>query len=455
VYKRSSIAAVATPPGSGGVGIIRVSGDNAFLLAKDLFRPKSKVKNLIPTKMYYGDIIDVQGDLVDSGYFVWFEKPRSFTGENVVEFHCHGGMIILQTLLKALYALGVHPAEPGEFSKRAFLNGQMDLAQAEAIADLIDAESTKAAEIARGHLRGQLSRRIEGIRENIAGVLAWMEAEIDYPDTDIDSTGREQSLSQIDEQLKALAKLKNTYQEGKVYREGVVTVILGRPNVGKSSLLNTLAGEERAIVTDVPGTTRDVVEVPVNIRGIPLRLADTAGIRESLDKVEQIGIERARQLAAQAQLTLLLIDSSNPLEEEDSLLLQAANRSNTIVILNKADLPAKVEDADIRALNFQHVHSVSALEERGIEELKDSIEAMFTSGQFQQDTTFVTNQRHASILEQAFSQLVRAIQNWNELPLDILAMDLRDAWQGLGEITGAVWSEDLLDCIFANFCLGK
>jgi len=454
MYTLDTIAAVATPPGIGGVGIIRISGEKSLAVARMLFVPKGNTE-LIPCRMYYGDFSDRQGRHIDTGFFVWFKAPRSYTGEDVVEFHCHGGIILLQTMLRALFAVGVRHAEPGEFSKRAFLNGRMDLVQAESISDLISASSDKAAEIARTHYRGKLSAAIERIRDDLVTVLAWMEAEIDYPEAELDFSGSDHSSAMLANQIKQLEDLQATYQEGKIYRDGVVTVILGSPNVGKSSLLNILAGEERAIVTDIPGTTRDVLEVPVTIRGIPLRLADTAGIRSTGDVIELIGIERARKLAAQADLILLILDTSRPLSEEDDLLLQNVNRDHTIVVLNKTDLAPVIETHDITARGFHHIQEISALHEQGIEELKDEIEKMFISGKFSPDATFISNQRHYQALAAATGLLNQVVANWDVLPLDLLALDLRQAWQALGEITGSVWTEDLLDGIFQRFCLGK
>lgn len=454
MYTLDTIAAVATPPGTGGVGIIRVSGEKSLAIARMLFVPKGKTE-FIPLRMYYGDFTDRHGRHIDTGFLVWFKAPRSYTGEDVVEFHCHGGIIILQTVLRALFAVGVRHAEPGEFSKRAFLNGRMDLVQAESISDLISASSSKAAEIARTHYRGKLSAAIESIRDELVTVLAWMEAEIDYPEAELDFAGSDHSSAMLANQIKQLEDLQATYQEGKIYRDGVVTVILGSPNVGKSSLLNILAGEERAIVTDIPGTTRDVLEVPVTIRGIPLRLADTAGIRSTGDVIEMIGIERARKLAAQADLILLILDTSRPLSEEDDLLLQNVKREHAIVVLNKTDLAAVIETEDIAARGFHHIQEISALHEQGIEELKDEIEKMFISGKFSADATFISNQRHYQALAAAAGLLSQVVANWDILPLDLLALDLRQAWQALGEITGAVWTEDLLDGIFQRFCLGK
>lgn len=454
MYILDTIAAIATPPGMGGVGIIRISGEQALALGAKLFTPKGKAA-FSPGRMYYGDFTDQKGKHIDTGLFVWFKSPRSFTGEDIVEFHCHGGIVVLQTMLRALLDQGIRHAEPGEFSKRAFLNGRIDLAQAESISDLISASSDKAAEIARSHFRGRLSAAIEEIREQVISVLAWIEAEIDYPEAELDSFGRDKAAATLAQQITVLEGLQSTYQEGKIYRDGVVTVILGSPNVGKSSLLNILAGEERAIVTDIPGTTRDVLEVPVTIRGIPLRLADTAGIRESGDLIEKIGIERARKLAAQADLILLILDTSRPLSEEDQLLLENVSRDNVIVVLNKTDLPAVIDVEEISAKGFLHVRQISALQEQGIEALKDDIENMFISGKFSPDATFISNQRHYQALVTAAGLLHQVAANWDTLPLDLLAMDLRQAWQTLGEITGSVWTENLLDSIFQRFCLGK
>lgn len=454
MYNQDTIAAIATPVGTGGVGIIRISGERSLTLATNLFRSRGNVQEFEPQRMYYGDFFGLESRQIDSGYFVWFKQPRSFTGENIVEFHCHGGVILMRTLLLELFALGVRPAEPGEFSKRAFLNGKIDLVQAEAISDLICAQSSRAADIARLQYMGNLSRQVEAVRKKLVEIIAWLEAEIDYPETEIDYSGRDDVIATLGEQITSIEQLLKSYEEGRVYREGIVTVILGKPNVGKSSLLNSLAGEERAIVTDIPGTTRDVVEVPVNIRGIPLRLADTAGIHQALDKVERIGVDKARTLAAKADLVLLVLDSSKPLAEEDYQLLTTVDMGRTIVVLNKADLPAEIGQEEISTLDCTSIW-VSVLQEQGLEELKDLIEGMFVSGQFKPDATLVTNNRHFQALVQANAGLTRVAEGWDLLPMDLLALDLRESWQFLGEVTGAVWHENLLDNIFSSFCLGK
>ena len=438
MYNQDTIAAIATPPGTGGVGIIRLSGECSLALAKNLFRARGKVRDFRPGQMYFGDFLAVDSRQIDTGYFVWFKKPRSFTGENIVEFHCHGGVILMQSLLRELFSQGIRPAEPGEFSRRAFLNGKIDLVQAEAISDLICAQSSRAADIARSHYRGSLSERIEKVRMKLAEIIAWLEAEIDYPDTEIDFSGRDNAVATLREQITLVGQLQNTYEEGRIYREGIVTVILGKPNVGKSSLLNSLAGEERAIVSDIPGTTRDVVEVPVNIRGIPLRLADTAGIRQALSKIERIGVDKARNLAAKADLVLLLLDSSRPLSEEDWQLLATVDKGRAIVVLNKADLPSEIGTEEISAQGFTSIR-VSALEEQGLEALKDLIEGMFVSGQFQPDATLITNNRHYQALTLAEAVLTRVAEGWDQLPMDLLAMDLRESWQVLGEIKFLPW----------------
>lgn len=454
MYTFDTIAAVATPPGTGGVGIIRVSGSRALDLGGKLFQSPRK-KTFSPGRMYYGAFSDGKGQILDKGLFVWFKSPRSFTGEDVVEFHCHGGMVVLQSLLNTLFDLGIRQAEPGEFSKRAFLNGRIDLAQAEAIAALIESGSRKAAAIASSHLQGKLSASLEQVREEILSVLAWVEAEIDYPEADIDRAGEENAQGILARQVETINGLQNTYREGKAYREGVTAGIIGSPNVGKSSLLNLLAGEEKAIVTDIPGTTRDVLQVPVIIRGIPLHLADTAGIRQADDIVESIGVERAQKLAQQADLILLILDTSRPLSPDDEKLLDSVHRDKTVVVLNKTDLPAVIHPAAISQRGFARVVNISALMGQGVENLKDEIAGMFISGKFAEDTVFLNNQRHFQALLTAGEHLRNAATGWDTLPLDILAYDLRQAWQALGEITGALWTEDLLAEIFQRFCLGK
>lgn len=454
MYAQSTIAAIATPPGLGGVAIIRISGPQAFLLGSNLFHPRAG-KLSSPGRMYYGDFCDELGRFVDSGYFVWFKGPRSFTGEDVVEYHCHGGPFLLRALLKALLAAGASLAEPGEFSKRAFLNGKMDLAQAEAIADVISAGSQQAAAIARSHLQGRLSAVIKEAMKGISAALAWIEADIDYPEAEIEDTEKTKAVSALARQESVLETLQQTFNEGKIYREGLATAILGSPNVGKSSLLNVLAGEERAIVTDIPGTTRDILEVPVVIRGIPLRLADTAGIRESFDAVEKIGVERARKLAKSADLIILVLDSSLPLSPEDILLMENIAPDKVLVALNKTDLPPVIGVSDIKARGFSRIKQISALQEQGIEALKDGVEEMFVSGTFSEDTTFVTNQRHHRAISIALDLVKRALASLETTPSELLADDLRQAWLSLGEITGSVWTADLINDIFAHFCLGK
>lgn len=454
MYALDTIAAVATPPGSGGVGIIRVSGAEALALGRRHFRSRGH-GTFSPGRMYYGDFIDGEDNQIDTGLFVWFKSPHSFTGEDTVEFHCHGGIVLLNSLLRALFAAGARPAAAGEFSKRAFLNGKIDLAQAEAICDLVSAGSDKAAAVARRQFQGKLSATVERVREKIIAVLAWIEAEIDYPEADLDFTGQDQAEEILADQVKTLDQLANSYREGRIYREGVVTAILGSPNVGKSSLLNLLAGEERAIVTDIPGTTRDVLEVPVVIRGIPLRLADTAGIRESGDLVEQIGIERARRVANEADLILLILDTSRPLSSADRLLLEKVSREKTIAVLNKTDLPAAIGTTQVRSLGFARVREISALGGQGIEGLKDEVENMFISGLFAGDETVISNHRHYQALTKGAGLLKEVMAAWETMPLDLLALDLSQAWRILGEITGASWTEDLLDSIFRRFCLGK
>lgn len=453
MYIRDTIAAVATPPGAGGVAIIRISGNQALEYRQNLFKPPS-AQSIQPRQMVFGQFVTAMGDVVDYGYSVYFAAPASFTGEDVVEFHCHGGPTILRRLLRELFDRGCRPAEPGEFSKRAFVNGKLDLVQAEAIMDMVSARSEEALTIALSQFGGLFSKRIDDLSQRLLQALAQLEVIIDYPDMELDSAlagSLREDLAHVQAELQALAL---GFDQARLYREGLSTAILGSPNVGKSSLLNLLAGEDRAIVTDIPGTTRDVLEVPVNIRGIPLLLMDTAGIRESDDLVEQLGVERARRAAGSAQLILLVLDGSRSLLPQELALLKEQGSAKTLAVVNKKDLDLKLDLSSLTQAGLDY-QLISAAQGLGVEELKDKIQGMFVRGEVSVQDLLVTNERHYRAIVKATQDCQTALAGLSSLPADLVAMDIRSAWEGLGEITGKVWTEDLLDCIFGNFCLGK
>ena len=455
MYLKDTIAAAATAPGPGGVGVIRVSGPQSRQTTEALFRFVSPPDSPQPQKMYYGSFLDKEEETIDKGFWVWFQAPASFTGEDVVELHCHGGMLIIHNILKNLYAKGIRPAERGEFTRRAFANGKLDLSQAEAVADLIGARSNRALELARAQHEGSVANRTEQLRHKLAGLLAAVEVAIDYSEMDLGKDEKEQLFQQTLQVKCELETLLETYKRGRLYREGLSTVILGRPNVGKSSLLNLLSGEERAIVTDIPGTTRDALEVSVSIRGIPLTLVDTAGIRKPGDLVEQLGVEKARRLATAADLIIILFDGSCPLSDEDIELLKMSPPGKTLSVINKSDLPQQLDEQTLRQQGAETCCSISVVKQQGIEQLEEAIEKMFALSSPGGSQVVLTSQRHFQVIKRVISSLEEAVTSWEELPLDVLAHQIRTAWEALGEITGKTYTEDLLDVIFSEFCLGK
>lgn len=454
MYIRDTIAAVATAPGPGGVGIIRISGPGAREKGLKLFSFSHQPAALQAQRMYFGDF-SVGGQAVDSGYLVWFQAPRSFTGEDVVEYHCHGGMRLLHSLLQALFRLGVRPAERGEFTKRAFLNGKLDLSRAEAVSDLVEARSDKALALARAQYVGKVAGKIEDIRSRLTQLLAEIEVIIDYPEMELEAADNRTMYSETRTIQEEVALLAGSFQRGRLYREGLSTVILGRPNVGKSSLLNLLSGEQKAIVTDIPGTTRDVLEANVCIGGIPLRLVDTAGFRAPGDLVEKLGVDRAREAAKSADLVLLIFDGSQILQPADRQLLKIEFNGKLLAVINKADLPQQLKAERVKELGVEKVYKISALKNQGIEELEKGIEEAFTGGDSPEGQVIISSQRHYQVLCRVSSILQETLNHWQGAPLDVLAQQLRSAWETLGEITGKTWTENLLDTIFSKFCLGK
>lgn len=461
MYQEDTISAVATAVGEGGIGIIRLSGPQALTIADALFRGVRgrRASDVASHTVAYGRIVDPATEtVVDEVLLLVMRAPRSYTREDVVEIHCHGGPAPLRKILDLTLAHGARLAEPGEFTKRAFLNGRLDLAQAEAVIDIIRAKTDASLRMAVNHLAGGLSAQIRTLRDDILAMIAHLEAAIDFPEEDIEELAAEQAAAGINGLLAAIDKLLATAQTGRILREGLETVIIGKPNVGKSSLLNALLREKRAIVTDIPGTTRDIIEEYVNIRGVPLKIVDTAGIRETTDLVEKIGVERAQEIMRRADLVLLVLDASAPLSAEDRQVLDMLQQQQVIVLINKTDLPVRLELDEVTArMAGRRVLRISALEGTGLDELEQAIVDMVYAGKTApSDSAFVSNVRHAAALRQARQHLADALATTSAgMPPDFVVIDLRAAWEKLGEITGETVGDDIIDQIFARFCIGK
>lgn len=459
MYEETTIAAIATAPGVGGIGIIRVSGLHAADVAGRVFHMKA-IKDFHeaePYRMYFGHVMD-GGRVVDEGLGVYMKAPHSYTGEDVVEIQIHGSQEALRETLALILSAGAILAERGEFTKRAFLNGRIDLTQAEAVMDIIHAKGLAALSQAESHLAGSLSSYVRGVRGELKDLITKLEVTIDYPEEDIEDLTREEIGEGLAHIEAPMAKLLARSQEGRIIREGMRTVIVGRPNAGKSSLLNALLQEDRAIVTDVPGTTRDTIEESIQIGGVPLVLMDTAGLRHTDNQVEKIGIERARVSLREADLVLAVIDGSRPMDEEDRALLTSLKGRRAIVIRNKYDLPEEVKKEDILALAGDvPVISLSARYGSGMDELTAAL-ARMTETQSAEGgrDLFLTNLRHVDLMRKALEAVRRAkASNENGLPADCITVDLTEAWTTLGDITGDTMDGELIHSIFSQFCVGK
>ncbi|TYS59587.1 tRNA uridine-5-carboxymethylaminomethyl(34) synthesis GTPase MnmE [Sutcliffiella horikoshii] len=462
MYEFDTIAAISTPMGEGAIAIVRLSGEEAFRIIDEIFvTPSSKkMKDVASHTIHYGHIVDPKTDKIIEEVMVSVMRgPKTFTREDVVEINCHGGLVSVNKLLQLVMSRGARLAEPGEFTKRAFLNGRIDLSQAEAVMDLIRAKTDRAMNVALGQMEGRLSKLIQKLRQEILETLAHVEVNIDYPEyDDVEEMTHQLLLEKSTYVKEELEKLLQTSQQGKILREGLSTVIIGRPNVGKSSLLNSLVHENKAIVTDIPGTTRDVIEEYVSVRGVPLRLVDTAGIRETEDIVERIGVERSREVLKKADLILLVLNNNDDLTMEDKQLFEAVNGMDVIVIVNKTDLPTKIDIGQVKELANHHtVISTSLKEEQGIDELEEAISSMFFQGDLEAgDMTYVSNSRHIGLITQAQQALEDAIVGMESgVPIDIVQIDLTRTWEILGEIIGDAVHESLIDQLFSQFCLGK
>jgi len=460
MYREDTIAAIATPPGEGGIGIVRISGQQAEEILKNIFVTKSnkKIESFKDRYFYYGKILNKQNQIIDEVLVVLMKGPRSYTMEDVAEIHCHGGIIPIRNILKRVIEAGARIAEPGEFTKRAFLNGRIDLAQAEAVMDLICTKSEKAAQVSIKQLEGGLSNRIKEIRNKLLEIMAHIEVTIDYPEDEIEDVVGQKIQTEVEGIIDNIQRLLDTAASGKLIRQGIKTVIVGKPNVGKSSLLNAMVRENRAIVTDIPGTTRDIIEEYINIKGVNVKIVDTAGIRETLDEIEKIGVEKSKESIKDADLIIMMMDVSRPLEKEDELLLEWLSGRKSIIVLNKTDMPAALDVKSLknRIKNTQVVET-SLLMGKGVDKLEDIIYNMFFEGQISiSDDIMITNMRHQEALEKAKSCLEDVLHGiLSQTPLDLVSIDLRGALEALGSITGETVTEDLIDKIFSDFCLGK
>lgn len=453
-----TIAAIATPPGTGGIAVIRVSGTDSFSIVQTCFRGKKKLADVASHSIVFGHITDKDGAAIDEVLLSVFRAPRSFTGENTVEISCHGGYTVTHMVLNRIVQCGARLAEGGEFTKRAFLNGKMDLSQAEAVIDIINAESALSVYAGENHLFGCLKHRVGEIREQVLDIISNILAVIDYPDEDIDEMKSEEILSSLRKAKEAAEQLIRTYQTGKILKEGAKIVIAGKPNVGKSSLLNALLKENRAIVTDIPGTTRDVLEETLDIDGLKVQLLDTAGIRESGDTVEAIGIERAVEHIRSADLILFLADRSRPLSAEDFQLMEEIKEKKAFVLLNKTDIEARLDESELRnILPDKPVYAISAKNFEGINELTEDIRKTVLEGELpQKDALYLTSQRHYEALSGCAAHLEAAISDLETgMYADIITIELESAVQALGEVTGMTVSEEVIGNIFAKFCVGK
>ncbi len=454
-----TIAAVATAYGEGGIGIIRISGEEALPILQEIFEFHGDTDTFTSRRMTYGKIIDKEkNQIIDEVLAVYMKGPKTYTAEDVVEINCHGSMVSLRKTLALVLRKGARLAEPGEFTKRAFLNGRLDLSQAEAVIDMIRAKTDKSFDVAVSQLEGRLSLKVEEIRQKLLDLLVDITVNIDYPDEDIEEMTYEKLEESIVETQDMIEKLLETSSTGRMIREGIKIAIVGKPNVGKSSLMNGLLKETRAIVTDIPGTTRDTIEEVLSIRNIPVYLVDTAGIRETSDKVEKMGIEKSKEAFNQADFILFLLDGSRPLEEEDLQIMELLKERKSLVLINKRDLGEAISIEEIAAkLPASQVIEASLLKGQGITEIEDAVEDLVYGGEIvQKESMMVNNVRHIELLQQAVKSLTDALHmSERREALDFIEVDVKNAYERLGEIIGETVSDDIINEVFARFCLGK
>lgn len=455
-----TITSISTPMGEGAIGIVRLSGPEAVEIGDKLYKGKKKLKEVPSHTINYGHIIDPEThEVVEEVMISVLRAPKTFTREDIIEINCHGGILTINRILELTMTHGARMAEPGEYTKRAFLNGRIDLSQAEAVMDFIRSKTDRASKVAMNQIEGRLSDLIKQQRQSILEILAQVEVNIDYPEyDDVEDATTEFLLAQSKKIKNEIDQLLETGTQGKIMREGLSTVIVGKPNVGKSSMLNNLIQDNKAIVTEVAGTTRDVLEEYVNVRGVPLRLVDTAGIRDTEDIVEKIGVERSRKALSEADLILFVLNNNEPLTEEDRTLYEVIKNEDAIVIVNKTDLDRRLDIEEVKTMiGDTPLIQTSMLKQEGIDELELQIRDLFFGGEVQnQDMTYVSNSRHISLLKQARQTIQDAIDAAEAgIPMDMVQIDLTRTWELLGEIIGESASDELINQLFSQFCLGK
>ena len=452
-----TIVAISTAIGNSGIGIIRLSGENCFDIIKKIFKAKGKEVNIKPNTINYGYIVD-RDEIIDEVLVSFFKSPKSFTTENMCEINSHGGIIIMNRILEICIKNGARLAEPGEFTKRAFLNGRIDLSQAEAIIDVINAKSEKEAKASMKQLNGFLSSKLKNIKEMIMEVLVDIEASIDYPEYDIEEVTNNRVLNVMEKVKEELKKLRKTFDNGKMIKEGVNIAIIGKPNAGKSSLLNAILREDRAIVTEYEGTTRDTIEEFIQIDGIPVKIVDTAGIRETDNFVEKIGINKSKEAADKADFVIVIIDSSKDLTQEDKEILNIVKNKKGVILLNKNDLVSKINNEEIEKYSDgKQILSISALNKEGIDKLFNVISNMYKFNEIEiDDSVTITNNRHKVAINNMIENVDKSIKTINDkMPIDIITINITNILTEIGKITGESVSEDIINEIFKKFCLGK
>lgn len=454
----STIAAISTAPGNAGIGIIRLSGDDCFKILQKIFKPKNKGE-IKGYTIKYGNIVKSENDeIIDEVLVSYFVAPKSYTKENMCEINSHGGIVVENQILEECLKNGAVLAEPGEFTKRAFMNGRIDLSQAEAVIDIINSKTEKEMMVAQRHLEGSLSKKIKDIQGEILNLMADIEASIDYPEYDIEETTNKKINDTLNSVEEKLLKLKNSFENGKILKEGIKTAIIGKPNVGKSSLLNLILGENRAIVSDIEGTTRDTIEEYINIKGIPLKIVDTAGIRKTNDEVEKIGVERSINNISNAELIIALFDDSRTFDDQDQKILDLIEGKKTIILINKIDLGKNLIKENEKLKKFKNnIIEFSTINETGLDKLYNQIEELFKLNELDcESTEIITNNRHKQQILYALEDVAKGRESLEtHMPVDITAICLKDILERLAEITGENVSEDIINEIFKKFCLGK
>lgn len=454
----STIAAISTAPGNAGIGIIRLSGDDCFKILQKIFKPKNKGE-IKGYTIKYGNIVKNENDeIIDEVLVSYFVAPKSYTKENMCEINSHGGIVVENQILEECLKNGAVLAEPGEFTKRAFMNGRIDLSQAEAVIDIINSKTEKEMMVAQRHLEGSLSKKIKDIQGEILNLMADIEASIDYPEYDIEETTNKKINDTLNSVEEKLLKLKNSFENGKILKEGIKTAIIGKPNVGKSSLLNLILGENRAIVSDIEGTTRDTIEEYINIKGIPLKIVDTAGIRKTNDEVEKIGVERSINNISDAELIIALFDDSRTFDDQDQKILDLIEGKKTIILINKIDLGKNLIKENEKLKKFKNnIIEFSTINETGLDKLYNKIEELFKLNELDcENTEIITNNRHKQQILYALEDVAKGRESLEtHMPVDITAICLKDILEKLAKITGENVSEDIINEIFKKFCLGK